>query len=191
MMLEDLLLRKSSSILHRWLNAVFETYPADSQRFLRKQKDPFANPVGTTLSRELENLYGEILKHTETEKLTATLDRIIRIRAVQDFSASQAVSFVLMLKRVVRSELQKEIAEGNFGEELHRFESRIDEISLRAFDLYMKCKEKIFEIRVNESRNQVARLLERAGLVCEFPKGNPDPEEREPGGTASSHEIPS
>ena len=191
MMLEDLLLRKGSSILHRWLDAVLETYPADSQRFLRKQKDPFANPVGTTLSRELENLYGEILKNTETEELTAALDRIIRIRAVQDFSASQAVSFVLMLKRVVRSELQKEIAEGNFGEELHRFESRIDEISLHAFDLYMKCKEKIFEIRVNESRNQVARLLERAGLVCEFPKGNSDPEEREPGGTASSHEIPS
>jgi hypothetical protein len=42
----------------------------------------------------------------------------------------------------------------------------------------MKCKEKIFEIRVNESRNQVARLLERAGLVCEFPPH-------------SSHEIPS
>jgi hypothetical protein len=42
----------------------------------------------------------------------------------------------------------------------------------------MKCKEKIFEIRVHESRNRVARLLERASLVCEFP---PPP----------SHEIPS
>jgi hypothetical protein len=169
MMLEDLLLRKASSILHRWRDAVLETYPADSQRFLRKQTDPFANPVGTTLSRELENLYEEILRHKETEKLDATLDRIIRIRAVQDFSPGQAVAFVLMLKEAVRSELQSEIAEGNFGEELHRFECRIDEISLRAFDLYMKCKEKIFEIRVHESRNQVARLLERAGLVCEFP----------------------
>jgi hypothetical protein len=174
MMLEDLLLRKGSSILHRWLNAVLETYPADAQRFLRKQRDPFANPVGTTLSKELENLYGEILKHAEMEELTSILDRIIRIRAVQDFSPSQAVSFVLMLKQVARSELQKEIAEGNLGEELHRFESRIDEISLRAFDLYMKCKEKIFEIRVNESRNQVARLLERAGLVCEFPPHSSD-----------------
>ena len=110
---------------------------------------------------------------------------------MQDFSPSQAVSFVLMLKEVVRSELQKEIAEGNFGEELHRFESRIDEISLRAFDLYMKCKEKIFEIRVNESRNQVARLLERAGLVCEFPKWEPAPAEKEQGGTASTRKIPS
>lgn len=190
-MLGDVLLKKSSSILKRWLDAVLKTYPADSQRFLRKQKDPFSNPVGTTLSRELENLYREMIKHTETENLTATLDRIIRIRAVQEFSPSQAVSFVLMLKGVVRSELQKEIAEGSLGEELHRFESRLDEISLRAFDLYMKCKEKIFEIRVNESRNQVARLLERAGLVCEFPKWEPDPEEKEKGGTASSHEIPS
>ncbi|MEW6668848.1 MAG: RsbRD N-terminal domain-containing protein [Thermodesulfobacteriota bacterium] len=168
-MLEDLLLRKSSSILNRWLDAVFETYPADSQRFLRKQKDPFANPVGTTLRRELENLFGEIIRHTETEKLTASLDRIIRIRAVQDFSASQAVSFVLMLKRAVRSELQEEIADGSLDEELHRFESRIDDILLCAVDLYAKCKEKIFEIRVKESRNQVARLLERAGLAGELP----------------------
>lgn len=178
MMLEDLLFRKGSSILQRWRDAVLETYPADSRRFLTKQKDPFANPVGTTLGKELENLYEEILKHTETEKLDATLDRIIRIRAVQDFLPGQAVSFVLMLKEAVRSELQTEIAEGDLGEELYRFESRVDRISLRAFDLYMKCKEKIFEIRVHESRNQVARLLERAGLVCAFPPH-------------SSHEIPS
>ena len=191
MMLEDLLLRNTSSILKRWLDAVLETYPADSRRFLRKQKDPFANPVGTTLGRELENLYRAMLRHAEGEELTAILDRIVRIRAVQDFPPSQAVSFVLLLKGVVRSVLQKELSEGEYGEELSRFESAIDDLSLRGFDVYMKCREKIFEIRVNESRNQVARLLERAGLVCEFPKWEPAPAEKEQGGTASTREIPS
>jgi hypothetical protein len=191
MMLEDLLLRNRSSILNRWLDAVLETYPADSRRFLRKQRDPFSNPVGTTLSRELENLYQAILGQAKNEELTAILDRIIRIRAVQDFPPGQAVSFVLLLKGVVRSVLQKELAEGAYGEELHRFESAIDDLSLRGFDVYMKCKEKIFEIRVNETRNQVSRLLERAGLACEFPKWEPAPAEKDQGGTASGRENPS
>ncbi len=57
MKLEDLLKQKAEPIRKRWLGLIIETYPADSQRFLREQKDRFANPVGTTLSRAVEALY--------------------------------------------------------------------------------------------------------------------------------------
>ncbi|MDD5205148.1 MAG: RsbRD N-terminal domain-containing protein, partial [Desulfobacterales bacterium] len=85
-MLESLLLQRSSSVLDKWFDAIVGTYPPDTKRFLKKQKDRFANPVGTTLFKEMESLYQELLRGEDRKNSFAILDRIIRIRAVQDFS---------------------------------------------------------------------------------------------------------
>ena len=39
---------------------VVDTYPADTSRFLKRQKDPFANPVGNTTLESLEAVVGEL-----------------------------------------------------------------------------------------------------------------------------------
>jgi hypothetical protein len=46
----------------------------------------------------------------------------------------------------------------------------MDQVILLAFDIYTQCRQKISDIKVNEVRNQVGRLLERANLVCEIPE---------------------
>lgn len=175
MKLEDLLKQKASHIRKRWLNLIIETYPADSQRFLREQKDRFANPVGTTLSSEVETLCHELLHGMDSEKVNSSLDKIIRIRAIQDFSPARAMTFIFLLKKILREELSQEIKEnpGAF-EELLGLEARVDEMALRGFDLYMSCREKVYEIRAKETKNQVSRLLQRAGLLCEIPSWDPD-----------------
>lgn len=170
MKLEDLLKQKASHIRKRWLDLIIETYPADSQRFFREQKDRFANPVGTTLSREVESLYHELLHGMDPERLNSSLEGIIRVRAIQDFSPSKAMSFIFLLKKVLRDELSREIKESPAAsQELLTLESRLDEMALKGFDLYMKCREKVYEIRAKEAKSQVSRLLERAGLLCEIP----------------------
>jgi hypothetical protein len=175
MKLEDLLKQKASHIRKRWLDLILETYPADSQRFFREQKDRFANPVGTTLSREVESLYHELLHGMDPERLNASLEEIIRIRAVQDFSPSKAMSFIFLLKKVLREELDKEIKESPAAsQELLTLESSLDEMALRGFDLYVRCREKIYEIRAKETKNQVSRLLQKAGLLCEIPSWDSD-----------------
>jgi hypothetical protein len=45
---------------------------------------------------------------------------------------------------------------------------------LLAFDIYVTHKKKLYEIRANQAKNQVSKLLERAGLICEIPPWNPD-----------------
>ena len=52
-------------------------------------------------------------------------------------------------------------------------DNRIDEIALLAFDVYSACRQKISDIRVNEVKNQVGKLLERANLISEIPEQNP------------------
>ncbi len=85
MKLEKLLSEKGPAIVDKWLKLILESYPADTQRFLKKQKDPFANPVRHTISKEIENIYKELLKGVDREAVSPFLDRIVRIRAVQDF----------------------------------------------------------------------------------------------------------
>jgi len=173
MKLEKLLSEESPAILKRWLRSTLESYPADTQRFLQKQKDPFANPVRHTISKEIENIYKELLHGVDRERVSPFLDRIIRIRAVQDFSPSQAIAFIFILKKVIREVLDKEIREQRLSDELLTIDSRVDELALIAFDIYMKCREKLYALSANEARNQVSRLLQKKGLVAEIPKWEP------------------
>lgn len=163
MVLGYVLLQKRSAILRRWFHLIMETYPADSSRFLKQDKDRFANPVGYTISQETEALYEEILHGMNADKLSASLDNIIRIRSVQDFSPSQAVAFVFFLRRAVGEELTGELGGNQAFNELLQFESRIDKLALLALDIYMKCREKIHELRVTEvkaERDRAFQLLE-------------------------------
>lgn len=172
MKLEKILSQKRSIIIKEWLDNIFQTYPADSSRFLKKQKDRFANPIGYTLFNDIEILYDELVseKGLNAEKVHSALDRIIRIRAIQDFSASQAVAFVFFLKSVIRKELGEDILIRDMGEELMAFESKIDDLMLIAFDIFAQCREKIYEIKANHAKSHVSGLLRRAGLTCEIPE---------------------
>ena len=168
MVLEDLLSRKKSVILDRWLQLILESYPADASRFLKQEKDRFANPVGYTISQEIEVLYEQLLHGMDSDKLATCLDNMIRIRSVQDFSPSQTIAFTFLLKKAIREELASHIAERQGFEELLRFESRIDRVVLLALDIYMKCREKVHQIRVNEVKNEkesALKLLERMSPI--------------------------
>ena len=179
MKLEKILSQKRSVILKEWLDKIFQTYPAYSSRFLKKQKDRFANPVGYTLSNDIESLYDELIlgKGLDSDKVTPALDRIIKIRAIQDFSASDAVAFIFFLKETIRDVLKKNIPNGDLIRELIDFEAKVDRLALIAFDVYVKCRERIYELKANHAKNQVSGLLRRSGLTCEIPEWESCPAE--------------
>jgi hypothetical protein len=53
----NLLLQNKTAIRERWFDLILETYLADMATLMRKEKDRFANPVGSTISREIEILF--------------------------------------------------------------------------------------------------------------------------------------
>lgn len=166
--LENLLTHKRSTILKKWFDMVIETYPPETAAFLKRQKDRFANPVGSVVFQGLEDIFGELLQGIDYERVSAFLDNIIRIRAVQDFTPSHAISFIFLLKKVIREELEKEIRKNGLSEELLKLESRIDEFALLAFDIFVKCREKIYELKAMELNNQTYSLLKRAKLIIDL-----------------------
>lgn len=168
MNLKDLLEKRKSAIVKCWFDLAVETYPLDTSQFLKKQKDPFANPVGATISQALKPLFDEILNRMDHEAIAAYIDPIIRIRAVQSIlSPSQAISFIFFLKKAIRENLIKELKDIEITNDLLVFELKIDEVGLIAFDIFIKCREQVYAIKANERLNRTFGVFKRAGLLTE------------------------
>jgi len=165
--LKGLIQKNKSEIIQKWFDATIQTYAPDTAQFFKGQKDQFGNPVGSITSKGIAFLMDQLLDTIDPDTIKAHLDPIIRIRAIQDFTPSQATGFILLLKKVVRENLADELKNAAHARQLLEFESKIDQLCLLAFDLYMDCKEKIFELSANETRNQTFRAFERAGLITD------------------------
>jgi hypothetical protein len=168
--LKKLLEQKRTAIVNQWFERVVKSYAPDTAQFIKNQKDPFSNPLGSALSKGLAILFDQLLAGPETETVKKFLDPIIRIRAVQDYSPSQATAFILILKNIIRDNIKNELKDSRTANELLQFELKIDALSLAAFDIYMACKEKIYDLKSNVERNKVYKTLERAGLITETPE---------------------
>jgi hypothetical protein len=176
MSLQKLLEENKSAILSRWFDSILETYPTDTKQFLRSKKNQFDNPVAHRITSGIEGIFSQILGEAEENDVSPFLDKVIRVRAVQDFTPSQAVAFVFDLKKIVREELGEAIREGQLSQDLWRFDGEIDKLGLLALDIYMKCREEIYEVRVKEVKRSVSRLIERANKICGIPGKEGDPE---------------
>lgn len=172
MSLLEQLARKKNSIVKAWFEGIIASYPADTAQFLAGQKDPFANPVGQTTLQNLEPLIDHILDETDLQTVRSLLDPIIRIRAIQDFTPAKAVGWIFDLKDIIRE--SSGTLDGRHLKELGRLERRIDQLGLLAFDIYMQCREKIYDLKANEMKARTYRAFARAGLIKE-PADNESP----------------
>ncbi len=176
MVLKDFLLERKSAILSKWFEIILDTYPAETARFLRNQKDLFSNPVGSTIFQGIDGLLDEIIRgDIEFQRVVLLLDNIIRVRAIQDFSASQAVAFIFSIKDIIRHEVETKYSSNHalpndILTDLGQLDSNIDRLALMSFDIYMQCREKIYEIKANEVKNMTYRLLQQARLIVESPE---------------------
>jgi len=190
---------KKEEILKKWFESTINSYPEDTAKFLKKSKNQFDNPVGSSTLQSLENTFRAILEMkisknykysqdiVEQNKIENALDPVIRIRAVQNFSASEAVAFVFELKNIVKSTVgkfhdqdnSKEFGKSFNSQELNKtsnsesssyelFEHKVDLVALAAFNRFMKCRENIFLLKATEAKRRIHSAFERAGLVTEL-----------------------
>ena len=110
-----------------------------------------------------EVIFNEFIAKTNFEKISSALNDIIKIRAIQDFSPSKAVAFVLLLKKIIYDELEDDLKDKDIFYEFLRMESIIDRIALMAFDLYMDCREKVNQIRINQIKSGSISFMDKIG----------------------------
>jgi hypothetical protein len=160
MSLKQTLKKRKTEFLKQWVQATIDTYPDDAARILIKDVNRFDNPVGAVTRETLEDVFDHILEDATCDSLEKKLDPVIRIRAVQSFSAAEAVSFVFALKKIGTPILDPKL--------FREFDQLVDLIALAAFNRLMKCKEEIFLLKATESKRRIHRAFERAGLVAEL-----------------------
>jgi len=158
--LKQILEKNKESFIKKWFQATINTYPLQTAKILGKDANRFDNPVGAVTHETLEDVFNLIVKEFDQESLEKTLDPVIRIRAVQSFCASDAVSFVFALKPIAEDILDDGL--------IREFDKLVDKIALAAFDRFMKCREEIFLLKATESKRRIHRAFERAGLVAEL-----------------------
>lgn len=161
-----LLREHKDAIVRRWFEEVLASYPGDACAAFMRQKDRFANPVGHSLRVGTRLIFEALLdgmdaEGMDDEKVRSYLREIIKIRSVQQFSASQAVSFVFQLKGGIRAELGKAVVDPRYSSALAEFERQIDRIALGAFDVFVECREQVCELRVNEAKRRVSWVMEK------------------------------
>lgn len=152
---KKILLDKKKIILERWVDLIIDCYPSEGGKFFRDTADPFRNPVGAAIQKETMILYEQLTGAMNEEIINKSLENLIKIRSIQDLTPSQAVSFVFFLKQAITEESALD------GEESLEIHSRIDKLALMAFDIFMNCREKIFQIRVNEIKKRVIPARDR------------------------------
>ncbi len=161
------LTQKKNTIIQAWFEKVVNTYPIDTAQFLKNQKDPFANPVGQNSLQSLKEMFELVLDGFDRKTAQPLIDPIIRIRAIQNFTPTQAVRFIFDLKRIIREMAAVDAKDCQSKKTRQILDDRIDELGLLAFDIYMQCREKIYDLKANEMRERTYSAFSRAGLIRE------------------------
>ncbi len=140
------------AIAKEWLVQIVQSFSLQGQHFLEQKKDLFRNPMGHAIRENIPIVLQEISGDMDRVRLTAALDAIVRIRAVQEATPSQAVGFLFQLPPILREQWKGR------PEEQEEVVQRTQQAALIAFDLYMACREKIFAVQADEIRRRTAQL---------------------------------
>ncbi|MBM9606680.1 RsbRD N-terminal domain-containing protein [Desulfopila inferna] len=135
-------------IVGQWVDYTLSTY--ESSKFFRKEGDKFANPIGGVTKEALDALFLLLAKNAEPETFIAPLEKIMRIRAIQEFAPSQAVSPFHAVKHITRDVLAADKERCHLVKDLYDFDFAVDMAVLAAFDIYMECRERLYSVRIAE-----------------------------------------
>jgi hypothetical protein len=160
MELTEALALLKKEILTRWIERTLDSYT--SPGFFKKSKDPFANPVGSNIASGLTEVLDLLLAGAEQQAYQQALDRVVRIRAVQEFTPAQAVAPLLELKWVVKQVLSGSKDAKPLLGHLDNLDCEIDRIALHGFDIYCACREQLYRNRINELKSGRSILTDAA-----------------------------
>jgi hypothetical protein len=155
----DLLEERKDTIVERWVDAVLAAYPSDSAAIFQAQKDPFANPLGHTVRESTKGVFQVILDGMDRDELRKQLDPIVRIRAVQQLTPPEALSFVFALRSIVQDTIPEAKADPRHGGGIAKLNEQIDQVALAAFELYAARREEVSQLRIGEVKRQVAWVM--------------------------------
>lgn len=143
--------KHQEEIVDAWVDYALSTYT--SSRFFKKEQDKFANPVGGNIRESFTQLFASLVAGGDSATFIEPLEQFIIIRSVQQFSPSQALAPINAIKHIVRDIIGKDKERSHLVNELYDFEFSVDLAVLAGFDIYMKYRERLYQVRIDEIRS--------------------------------------
>lgn len=136
-----------SKVFERWQESVLAFFPEKMH-------------IDTPLAQALSEVLGEVLDALgeSPETLNEALNKLLRILAVQSFPPSRAMSLFFELKSILREIAPGDVKQKHWDE----LQTGIEHLTLEAFDSYMVHREKIYQLKVEESKRQTFMMSRRA-----------------------------
>lgn len=146
--LQEALWNYREKIVDKWVDYTLSTY-AHSE-FFKREKDKFANPAGGMVREALSTLFLKLREQKQDTDYNKAVEPLLLLRSVQEFSPSQAVAPINAVKHITREVLEKDKETREFVNQLYDFDFAVDLAMLAAFDVYMACRERLYQVRINE-----------------------------------------
>lgn len=167
--LEIFFQEKRTLIIEKWFDALLNNYSPEAAKIFKREKDPFANPLGYNIHLGVEGIidwFEKDEKEAGTEAVSVALDKILRILAVQEFTPGQALSFIVTFKKIIKNQMKDYYKnKDEMWSEWQIFDERVDNLILMAMEIYTNCREKLYQIKVDEANSRVYSLLRKARVV--------------------------
>jgi hypothetical protein len=126
------------SICEEWIDRVFGP-ELKKKALFAPAEDPFRETVRSDFTTLVELLFSD----APVDATTSIPEGVVRLRAVQEISAAEAVSHLFVLKDLVRERLG-----GSPGYEA--LSRRLDFLALHTFNAYAKCRDDLYRLRIRE-----------------------------------------
>jgi hypothetical protein len=140
-----------------WQQSIRESRQEILDRWTGMALSLFSASLGPSspLSEAIAEGFGMILDNIEEDgdMLAEALTRTTRILAVQNLPPSRAMSIFLSLYA---------LAGGFYPSGREAFRDRLETLTLQAFDSYMKHRETIYQLKVEETARRMHMALRRA-----------------------------
>lgn len=156
---------RRAAIAEEWTGAILRTYPEEGAKFFASVHNRFSNPAGYTFRANTERIVTKLLDGAAEADCIQDLDGILRIRAVQGLTPSTALCFIPALKEILYREVCQVLPPEQADASLHDWYIRIDRLLLMGFDIYMNCRETLWQQKANQLYDRTHKLLEKANLI--------------------------
>lgn len=160
-----------NKILKLWLNSFWERFGKGSA-FFKKEVDHFTNPFAYHIEEAFREILQAVLEEFSWDRVDPSLEKIAQIRAVQEVIPSIAGVFLIDLKKILRDNYGDKILTNYGVSALLELEDRINSLFFRFMDFYLKHRERMYEIKIEEWKRNHYLLLKRAGLILEDTEDN-------------------
>jgi len=138
--LTAMLRRNQDAIMTKWHQWMMSSCSKEAALFMRREQNRFSNPISYAFRDAMEAIYSAIIDGNEPD--CDKLDYAIKIKATQGNDPLEGITFIAILKDLLRKELGGSLADAEFD----ILESRIDQISRTAEAIFITNRAKIAEL---------------------------------------------